>query len=120
MPVLGKEVERQYIPDELAVKEVENYVERVERQSERSASDAQTQDSTVKPNAQAQSQSTTSQSGNVAVVINKPINLPLDQSQISDGTKKGVFEGVKWLAEWCIMMIKKYPGRVFYSPPGQT
>lgn len=120
MPVLGKEVERQYVPDELAVKEVENYVERVERQSERSASDAQTQDSTIKPGVTPQSQTSTNLTGNTTIVVNKPINLPLDQSQISDGAKKSVFEGVKWLAEWCIMMIKKYPGRVFYSPPGQT
>lgn len=119
MPVAGKETERQYTPDELAVREVENYVERVERQTERDQSDNQNDDTNQQP-----------QQGDVIVKsatpqtqpqITKPnIVLPLDQNGVVLGLKAKVSLGMKWLAEWCVMMIKKYPGRVFYSPTNQT
>lgn len=115
MPILGKETEKIYVPDEIATKEVENYVERVERQVERYVPDD--------PNkTNSQTSQTTTQLNQVKPnsgtnVVQKPsIVLPLDQNEVLFGLKRSVADGFRWVAEWCVMMIKKYPGRVFYSP----
>ena len=120
MSHVGKELERQHnVSDELAIKEVENYVERVERQTERyvpAPNDASTQTSQQQPSIQTQPK----QAGDSAVVSRPQITLPLGQEAILFGLKRRVTDGFRWAAEWCVMMIKKYPGRVFYSPSSQT
>lgn len=42
------------------------------------------------------------------------IVLPLTEVELKQGLHHKVFDGFRWLAEWCNWMIKKYPGRVFY------
>jgi len=117
MPALGKEIERQLTPDEIALREVQGYIDKVERQVEIQ----QPQDNTsqqVQPGTQVLQQAT---NPNIASVIPVPtkqkITLPLDQTGVDGGLKNQVFEGLRWLSEWCVMMIKKYPGRVFYMSP---
>ena len=118
MPVLGKETERLYVPDEVATKEVENYVERVEKQTEQYVPDDPNK-SNPQPNQLMQSGQVKT-SGGMSGVQKPNIVLPLDQNGVTFGLRAKVSLGVKWLAEWCVMMIKKYPGRVFYSPSRQT
>jgi hypothetical protein len=117
MPVLGKEVEHQLTPDQIANREVEGYIEQVERHAETQQPKVQTQNQTPvqsKPVPSDMGKTVTGQFSNLA----KPkIVLPLDQNEVETGLKRNVFEGVRWLSEWCVMMIKKYPGRVFYMPP---
>lgn len=117
MPPIGKELGRAIdTPESLAVREVESYIEKVEKSTE----------STIKDNQN-------NQVGNATVVDQvqgnktltplvtdpnlKKIVLPLTEGDIVQGFKGNVFQGIRWLSEWCVMMIKKYPGRVFYSTP---
>lgn len=119
MPVPGKESERQPSLDERALKEVEGYIERVEKQPEvRPQQNQQNQQQTVQPNAAIAPQASVIPSQNITG--QKPqIILPLDKEEVEEGLHHKVIDGVKWLAEWCVMMIKKYPGRVFYLPKPQ-
>jgi hypothetical protein len=112
---MGKELQRPpETPESIAIREVENYIEKVEKSTENSVSDNQnTQQGGVTPN--------------VSDLVNRPISvpkidpnlkkivLPLTEKDIVAGFKSNVFEGIRWLSEWCVMMIRKYPGRVFYS-----
>jgi len=117
MPIPGKEIEQRPGLDQVAIREVEGYIERVEKQAE---SQAQTQTSAPQQMPQTQSAPKQDMGSTVAAQFasaTKPnIVLPLNQSQIEEGMHHKVVDGVKWLAEWCLMMIKKYPGRVFYLP----
>ncbi len=103
--------------DEIALAEVDNYIEKVEGSTERTISDSQNQQFHT---AGVQQQSTIGQK-KVLVVDGKQsktekILLPIDEKLMSLGLRSRPTLGIKWLAEWCLMMIKKYPGRVFYSP----
>jgi hypothetical protein len=40
--------------------------------------------------------------------------LPLTEEELKLGLHRKIVDGFRWLAEWCQMVIKKYPGRVFY------
>lgn len=121
MPALGKEIERQLTSDEIALSEVQGYIDKVERQVE-------TQQTQLSKPQQAQpdtavSQPTLSPQGmaGMATAISKPkIVLPVSQAEVESGLGKSVAESVRWLSEWCVMMIKKYPGRVFYMPQGSN
>jgi len=117
MPAVGKEIERPIIQEvDKAPIEQADYVEKVEKQVE-------TQQQT---NLQPQQPQTTKQpaSGDMGKIVSaqfaiqtKPsIILPMNEKEVSDGLHHKVWEGVRWAAEWCAMMIKKYPGRVFYLP----
>lgn len=116
---MGKEIERPLnTPEAVAVQEVESYIEKVEKSTENSAQDS----SANKQNANPSTDDVgikTPPSGSLPVdhVAKKKIVLPLTEQTINDGLKDDVASGFKWLSEWCVMMIKKYPGRVFYSPP---
>lgn len=115
MPVLGKEVEHQLSPEQIAVREVQDYVEKIERQAE-----TQQKVQPQQPQQQVAKQAPTDVNKTVSVQqgSQKPkIVLPIDQTAIQNGLRGNVSSGVKWLSEWCVMMIKKYPGRVFYMPP---
>ncbi|KKS94518.1 MAG: hypothetical protein UV68_C0009G0002 [Candidatus Collierbacteria bacterium GW2011_GWC2_43_12] len=117
MPILGKEAERQLTPDEIALQEIQGYIDRVERQAETQQPQAIRPQQTQMTSQSLQGPSVQVAGGVVPVSIKSKITLPLDQREIESGLKKNVLEGLRWLSEWCIMMIKKYPGRVFYMPP---
>jgi hypothetical protein len=120
MPAVGKEIERPLTPEVVTAPiEQVGYVEKVEKQVEtQQAANTQPQQPVVKKN------STSDDMGKIvsaqfAAQQTKPnITLPMDQEEISEGLHHRVWEGVRWASEWCVMMIKKYPGRVFYLPPG--
>jgi hypothetical protein len=42
------------------------------------------------------------------------IVLPTTSQKVQEGKKKGVTESIRWLAEWCIKMAKKFHGMVVY------
>ncbi|MBL7078582.1 hypothetical protein ISS42_02915 [Candidatus Shapirobacteria bacterium] len=43
------------------------------------------------------------------------ITLPLSKSGLVGGLKKEVGEAVRWLAEWCLRLIKINPGGVLFK-----
>jgi hypothetical protein len=118
MPAVGKEIERQLTPEgEIAPVEQIGYVEKIEKQVE-----TQLPVSAVPQQAQTPSGSQMKDMGKIVseqfAVQTKPnITLPMSQQEVVEGLHKRVWKGVRWAAEWCVMMIKKYPGRVIYLPP---
>ncbi len=120
MPAVGKEVEHQIVSEQAAqpVEQV-SYVEKVEKSVEtQQPANAQQQPPTQPPATPPQDMGKIV-SAQLSQGTKPKIVLPLDQQQVTDGLHRGVAESVRWLAEWCVMMIKKYPGRVFYLPPEQ-
>jgi hypothetical protein len=116
MPALGKEIERGLTPDEIALVEIQGYIDRAERQAETQQPQINKpqQVSSPSPNPQIINDSITV--GTVPIKAVQRINLPINQTEVESGLKRSVVEGIRWLSEWCVMMIKKYPGRVFYLP----
>ncbi|MBI3954789.1 hypothetical protein HY333_01970 [Candidatus Collierbacteria bacterium] len=113
----SKEQEQPSSADEQALKEVEGYIERIERQSEVKSAQSPLQPA---PQVQQAPASVVSDMGQIvlqsAQKVGKPkIVLPLTEDGIKKGLHHKMIDGVRWLAEWCIFMIKKYPGRVFYK-----
>lgn len=47
------------------------------------------------------------------------IVLPLTQQSIEFGMKQKVSSSIRWLAVWCLRIMKKFKGRVVYSPTTQ-
>jgi len=120
MPIPGKEIEQRPGLDQTAIREVEGYIERVERQAETQAQvQSASQVQVTQPVVQQQQDMGSLVSAQLADVTKPKIILPLNQVQIEEGMHHKIVDGIKWLAEWCVMMIKKYPGRVFYLPPNQ-
>lgn len=39
---------------------------------------------------------------------NVSVNLPLDEEKVKKALHQKLFESVRWMAEWCVRMIKKY------------
>ncbi|HOX96521.1 MAG TPA: hypothetical protein PLI45_04030 [Candidatus Woesebacteria bacterium] len=117
MPAVGKEIERP-ISQETVVQPVEqsSYVEKVEKQVETQ------QQANIQPQQPKKTSLNTDDMGKVvsaqfAVQTKPQITLPLNQQQMNAGLHQGVWKGIRWASEWCLMMIKKYPGRVFYLSP---
>lgn len=112
-----KEVEPKSVSvDEEALKEVEGYVERVEKQMETKKPSTPLQTSSVKtppPQVQDDAGNLVMQAAQKQTKAN--IVLPMDEVAVKEGLHHKVLDAVRWLAEWCILMIKKYPGRVFYK-----
>lgn len=114
MPPIGKELQSPIeSPESVATREVENYIEKVEKSTETTLKDNQN-------TKQVASVSDVMQASRPSAVPTvdpnvKKIVLPLTEKDIVSGFKSSVFDGIRWLSEWCVMMIKKYPGRVFYS-----
>jgi hypothetical protein len=99
-----------------AVREVENYVERVEKQMETKKPASLLKPSstqTVAPQVQDDTGNLIMQAAQQQAKAN--IVLPLDEAEVREGLHHKIWDAVRWLSEWCVMMIKKYPGRVFYS-----
>ena len=97
--------------------EIDSYVEKVEGSTERTVSDNQNQQAHTnqsqgqnKPSFVVSSGSANQNTGPRKIV------LPVNEQQMREGLRSKPSVGIKWLAEWCLMMIKKYPGRVFYTP----
>lgn len=44
------------------------------------------------------------------------IVLPLNQPKIHQALRQKLVESVRWLAEWCLRLIKMFPKRVKYGP----
>lgn len=118
MPAVGKETERPLVP-EATVQPVETgtYVERVEKQVEtQQQANSQPQPSKEKEEFEEQDMGKIV-SAQFAVQTKPNITLPLNQQEMTSGLHQRVWKGIRWASEWCVMMIKKYPGRVFYLPP---
>jgi len=118
MPVVGKEIQHPLTPSETA-QPVEQmvYTEKVEKQAE-------IQPSTTTQPQQLQDQSPDQAddmgkivSAQFAIQMKQNITLPMSQQEVVEGLHQKIWKGVRWASEWCVMMIKKYPGRVFYLPP---
>ncbi len=102
--------------DERAIREVDGYIEKMEKKAEQ-ANNGQNgnQSLTVAPPApvvypdmgQAVMQAAAS-TGKAKIV------LPMESEEVKTALHQKVVEGARWIAEWCVLMIKKYPGRVFY------
>ena len=118
MPAVGKEIEHPITP-EITTQPVEqtSFVERVEKQVENQ------QPATTQPVQPVVKKEVSSEdmgkivSAQFAIQTKPNIVLPENQEEIEDGLRHKVWESARWLSEWCVMMIKKYPGRVFYLPP---
>ena len=114
MMALSKEVLRPS-PEEQAEEAVEGYIERVEKKPEIAADVQQW----VKPGSGSVTLPQVNDFGQMvqqqAQQQQKPITLPLTQDELKDGLHHKIIDSVRWLAEWSIRMIKRYPGRVFYK-----
>lgn len=111
---MGKELEPKTEAERLAATEVEGYIEKIEKQAE------------TKPPSGAQPSpvTTASPADDAAKKVmamapklqKQTITLPLDEDGVKRGLHHKVMDAIRWLAEWSVYMIKKYPGRVFYRP----
>ena len=115
MVIAGKEQERQLTPEELAKQQVEGYIEEVEKKAEIPTDVSQY----VQPSGSVSlPQMTPTDFGQQvmqqAQAKQASITLPLTEEKLRAGLHHRVFDAVRWLAELCIYLIKKYPGRVFY------
>lgn len=115
MPVVGKEQERQLTPEEIAAQKIEGYIERVEKAPEISGDVA----GYVKPQGQVTlPKPITDDFGKVVMEqarAEEPVvTLPLTETKMKEGLHHKVFEAIRWAAETCVYLIKKYPGRAFY------
>lgn len=118
MPAVGKENERPISP-EVVTQPVEqtSFVEKVEKQVE-----TQQPASTQPVQTPVKKEVSSTDMGKIVsaqfAVQTKPnITIPMTQQEVTDGLRQKVWKGVRWASEWGVMMIKKYPGRVFFLPP---
>ena len=44
------------------------------------------------------------------------ITLPLDERAVERGLRHKAVDSFRWLAEWCVRVMKMATGRVFYKP----
>jgi len=117
MAVTGKEFEeRKLTPEEVAAAEVEGYIEKIEKQAEKSAlpTPMTNAPATTPPPAPVYDDMgkvvmQSAKAGKIKIV------LPLDEEGVRRGLHHKVIDGIRWLAEWSVYIIKKYPGRVFYK-----
>lgn len=106
---------RGYFEDH-GVGDVQSYIEKIEKKSE------VVTDQAAVPSRISASQVSVPASGDMAAMVAQSIQqqgkpqivLPMTEEELRNGLHYRVVDGVRWLAEWCQMMIKKYPGRVFY------
>lgn len=115
MAVLGKEFEEKPSAEEIASEEVEGYIEKIEKQAEKPPQPTPIQPA---PRTTPAPLPVIDETGKVVMQSSqgsKPtIVLPLDEAGVRNGLHHKVIDGIRWLAEWCVFIIKKYPGRVFY------
>ncbi|OGV93807.1 hypothetical protein A3B57_03460 [Microgenomates group bacterium RIFCSPLOWO2_01_FULL_47_10] len=46
------------------------------------------------------------------------IVLPMTEAQVTKGLHEHLFTGARWLAEWCVRLVKKFHGHVVYRLSG--
>lgn len=46
---------------------------------------------------------------------NPQVKLPLTEEEIQQGLHHKVWEGIRWMAEWCVRQVKKLHGAVAYK-----
>ncbi len=102
--------------EQAAAQQVETYLEEVEKKPEVDASIRQTlqpapagQPPLTSPIRDAQGQILLQNSEL------EPIVLPLGKEALEGGLHHRLMDSVRWLSEQCVMLIKKYPGRVFFK-----
>ena len=108
--------DNQMTPEEIAAIEVDNYLESVEKKQELDKDVTSVLSPVVDP--QSVVQPVVDEQGQtiMSVVPTEPeIDLPLSEPQVREGLHHKVWDSFRWLSEWCVMIIKKYPGRVFYK-----
>lgn len=114
---MGKELEPKSEAERLAATEVEGYIEKIEKQAETKSPN------TVRPTPTTSSSLTDDAAKKVMGMMPKSpkqtIILPLDEEEVRRGLHHKVIDAIRWLAEWSVYMIKKYPGRVFYRPKSE-
>jgi hypothetical protein len=44
----------------------------------------------------------------------EPIVLPMTKEEFEKGIHEELWTNLRWLTEWCLYVIKKYGGRVFF------
>lgn len=121
MPPLGKELEQQPRIDDVAIREVEGYIDRIEKQVEVQQDNNQSLQQPIQNTTVVQQQDMGKVVAAQFSATDKPnITLPLDKAGVESGLKQNVYNSLRWLSEWCVFMIKKYPGRVFYMPPNNN
>ena len=42
------------------------------------------------------------------------IVLPLTEAEFEQGLKSQIWSSLRWVAEWCLLLIKRYGSRVFF------
>ena len=103
--------------EEQALEEVKGYIEKIEKKAE-VVTDQGVGVVVQPPGIPTQTPSY----GDMASIVTQSIQkqgkpqivLPLTEGELREGLHHRVIDGIRWLAEWCRLMIKKYPGRVFY------
>lgn len=107
----------QKTPEQIAAEQVEGYIEQVEKKPEIDSDVT----GVVKPapSGDINVPKITDDQGQVVmqqVDDSEPeIVLPMSEEEVKNGLHHKVVDSVRWLAEFCVMLIKKYPGRVFYA-----
>lgn len=43
------------------------------------------------------------------------VTLPLTSDDLKKGLHRKILESIRWLAEWCLRLVKKYHGKVAYK-----
>jgi hypothetical protein len=87
--------------------ELESWMESVDRREERPPEKVVVADQTAS--------NPTGQYAAEPVIV-----LPLTQGKLQEGMKHTVQDSVKWLAVWCMRVIKKFHGAVVYRPAETT
>jgi galactose-1-phosphate uridylyltransferase len=47
------------------------------------------------------------------------VTLPLTEEEVKQGLHHKLVESVRWMAEWCARIVKKYHGRIAYKIRGE-
>jgi len=114
MPVTGKELEPKTEAEQLAAAEVEGYIEKVEKMAETKPPVVPSSPTIAVTNAALADDAAKRAMAMAPKLQKQTIVLPLDEEGVREGLHHKVADALRWLAEWSVYMIKKYPGRVFY------
>lgn len=110
-------IERSPTSEEQARQQIEGYIEKVEKRPEIDKDDQGVMQKVGGDDAQMPKQITDDDGKVVAeAVVEEPeIDLPLTEEEVREGLHHKIMDNIRWLAERCVYIIKKYPGRVFYK-----
>ena len=103
--------------DEMALKEIDGYIEKIEKKTENPADQNGLRQSPQQTTAPSVNDDMGKMIMAAAKATSRPkIVLPFDEEEIRQGLHHKMIDAIRWMAEWSIYIIKKYPGRVFYRP----